>query len=69
MNSHNSKSQTDESNEPVRIETDHKDVRILRSKIVDAPELSIEDDRDNGGDPYNTTGQHVVLELKNDLEE
>ena len=61
MNSHNAKMDTVVSKESVRIETDHKDVRILRSSLVDADELAIEDNYDTGGDPYNSTGQHVVI--------
>ena len=64
MNSHNAK--TDVIMEAVRIETDHKDVRVVRSRLTDANALSIAADYDNGGDPYNSTGQHVVIKLKKD---
>lgn len=64
MNSHNAKSEAAVHEEIVRIETDRNDVRVLRAKLRDANELSIADDYDNGGDPYNSTGQHVVLKAK-----
>lgn len=69
MNSHNTKTNTVASNEAVRIETDHKDVRVLISSLVDANDLSIADEFDTGGDPYNSTGQHVVIKSKNDPQE
>ena len=69
MNSHNTKTNTVASNEAVRIETDHKDVRVLKSSLVDANDLSIADELDTGGDPYNSTGQHVVIKSKIDPQE
>ncbi len=66
MNSHNPKSLPLVKNESVHIETDYKGVRVVRSKIIDANDLSIADDFDNGGDPYNCTGQHVVIKLKDE---
>lgn len=61
MNSHNAKSEISETKAAVRIETDHGHIRVLRSKLTDAASLSIADDYDNGGDPYNSTGQHVIV--------
>ncbi len=69
MNSHNAKADVAVTKESVRIETDHKDVRVLRSKLVDAHDLSIADDYDNGGDPYNNTGQHVAIKPRKDIKE
>lgn len=64
MNSHNAN--TDEAiiKESVRIETGRSDVQVLRSRLADANTLAIADDYDNGGDPYNSTGQHVIIKLK-----
>ena len=48
--------------ETVEIETDHKGARVLRSKPVSRDEWSFEVEADDdGGDPYNSTGKHVVL--------
>jgi hypothetical protein len=66
MNSHNAKIDAVVTREVVRIETDHQDVRVLRSRLTDANALAIAADYDNGGDPYNSTGQHVVIKLKKD---
>lgn len=64
MNSHNANADINRDEESVRIETDHKDVRILRVNLRDENSLSIDDDFDTGGDPYNSTGQHVVLKAE-----
>lgn len=64
MNSHNAKTDSQAKLESVRIETDHDDVRVVKTKLKDAAELSISDDQDDGGDPYNSTGQHVILKIK-----
>ena len=69
MNSHNIKTDRAVRNEPVRVVTDHKGARVLKSEVIDASELSIADDYDTGGDPYNNTGQHVVIESQVDIED
>jgi hypothetical protein len=69
MNSYNAKADVVVTKESVRIETDHKNVRVLRSTLLDENCLSIADDYDNGGDPYNSTGQHVIIEPNRDVNE
>ena len=32
-------------------------------------ELSLDEDFDLGGDPYNSTGRHVIITPKNNLED
>ena len=68
MISHNTKPGKVVSNEPLLVETDYKDRRVLKSELVDANELSIVDDDNPGGDPYNTTGQHLVIKSRIDAE-
>lgn len=52
---------------PIRGQTGLWDnVRVLDSKLGEIDELAIDEDFDWGGDPYNSTGQHVILELQND---
>jgi hypothetical protein len=53
--------------EEVCIETDDHEVHVLRSELVEPPELSILDDSDMGGDPYNSTGTHVIIPPERDL--
>jgi len=45
----------------VLIETGPQDVRVLRTRLRNLEDLSIMDDEDLGGDPYNSTGQYVTL--------
>jgi hypothetical protein len=52
---------------PLRVQAGLWDnVRVLDSKLGEIDELAIDEDFDLGGDPYNSTGQHVILELKKD---
>ena len=69
MNSHNRETEKHVRIETIRVETDHKDVRILRSEIGHTNELAILDDDDTGGDPYNSTGQHVIIKSRNRLDD
>jgi len=64
MNSHNAKMTTAVHNAPVRVDTDLHDVQVLRSSIKDVDGLAIADDLDIGGDPYNCTGQHCIIDSK-----
>lgn len=67
MNSHNAKTGAEAKIERVRIESARDDVRVIKTKLADAAELSISEDLEHGGDPYNSTGQHVILKMKQDL--
>ena len=69
MNSHNPRTEKLVTSETIHVETDHKDVRILLSEIAPTNELAIVDDHDTGGDPYNSTGQHVIIKPRNRLDE
>ncbi len=67
MDSHNIyKAANDDS---VRIETDEKDARVLRADLAHEDELSIDEDFDLGGDPYNSTGRHVIIKSRIELED
>ena len=57
MKPHNTKTESAVRNESVR---------VIGSKLVDAEALSITVDEDKGSDPYNSTGQHVILKSKLD---
>ena len=43
--------------------------RAANVDFADGPELSVVDDDDVGGDPYNTTGRHVIIKSKLNLED
>jgi hypothetical protein len=42
---------------------------VVSANLIEAAELSISDDDDKGSDPYNSTGQHVIIKVKNDLQD
>ena len=66
---HNTKAESIMRNKTVRITDDQEDVRVLTSSLGKAPELSISEDCDQGSDPYNSTGQHVIIKSKIDLQD
>jgi hypothetical protein len=41
-----------------------EDVEVVQTSLATGSELSIADDGDFGRDPYNSTGQYVVLKAK-----
>ena len=67
MASHNSKADTQVKIAASRIEADLEEVRVVRLNLQEAEELSISNDLDSGSDPYNSTGQHVILKVNRDL--
>jgi hypothetical protein len=55
---------------PLQVETDlRNNVQVLHSELSEIDELAIDEEFDMGGDPYNSTGSHVILEQKKDDEE
>ena len=46
-----------------------KRTRAANVDIVDDPGLSVVDDTDLGGDPYNSTGRHVIIKSRLNLED
>jgi hypothetical protein len=67
MNSHNPKSESvvrPGTAQTVQIVPERADPRVISSNLVDIDQLSISEDCDTGGDPYNSTGQHVVIQSK-----
>lgn len=55
---------------PLQVDTDLRDhVQILHSELSEIDELSIDEDFDMGGDPYNSTGSHVILQQQKKIEE
>ncbi|NQV85742.1 MAG: hypothetical protein HQ492_01525 [Woeseiaceae bacterium] len=69
MNAHNAKTELVVGNEVVRIVAGRDDVRLIRSNFMGVAALSISDDDDKGNDPYNNTGQHVIIKSKFDLQD
>lgn len=61
MDSHNTKTGKIVTHELVGSEADQENVRVLQSNLTAANDLAIADDLNTGGDPYNSTGQHVII--------
>ena len=64
MNSHNPKPEISFYRTPALDKEDIEEAKVISTRLSNDANLSIEDDPDSGGDPYNTTGQHVVLKQK-----
>jgi hypothetical protein len=64
MNSHNTKPAFDYHKTPVLTEEVKLETKTASRNLAKEAELSIADDVDASCDPYNSTGQHVILQAK-----
>lgn len=70
MDSHNTETKKVVSDESVEIrKADDSDVRVLNWDRVEPEDLSIADEPNPGGDPYNSTGQFVIIKSRINLED
>ncbi len=69
MDSHNTKTTRFMTDEAIRIEAKAESVRVLQLDLIEANDLAIADEMNTGGDPYNSTGQHVIIKAKTNLED
>lgn len=69
MDSRNTKSDGVVKHESVEIKAERSDVRVLNLDLVEPEGLELADDPDLGSDPYNSTGQHVIIKPKTNLED
>lgn len=69
MDSHDTKTDKVVTHEVVGSETDQENVRVLQLDLIAANDLAIADDQNTGGDPYNSTGQHVIITSRINLED
>ena len=63
MNSHNANPAFAFHKTPVADDSAVEAAKVVSEKLIKDLDLTFDDD-DTGGDPYNTTGQHVVLKQK-----
>ena len=55
---------------PVKVQAElWPDVQVLDSELGDNAELAIDENFTAGGDPYNTTGKHVIIKMEKDVDE
>ena len=64
MNSHNAKTESVVKNVSVQITAEPEGPRVIASNLVESADLAISEDDDRGSDPYNSTGQHVIIKSK-----
>jgi len=63
VNPNTTNRQSDGQGQPVRIVATRENVRVTRSGLAGPEALALVDD-DRGRDPYNSTGQHVIIKMK-----
>ncbi len=61
MNSHNTRATATYHKTPITTNRNTVESKIVSSSLTHQTELALDDDYDLGTDPYNATGQHVVL--------
>ncbi len=64
MNSHNTKQDFSFHKTPVVTDKSIADAKVISSALTQQTELALDDEFDPGSDPYNATGQHVILKKK-----
>jgi hypothetical protein len=67
VDSHNSDKQTRHTR--ATLDAMDKRSRVVNVDFIEEPELEVADDLDLGGDPYNSTGRHVIIKSKLNLED
>jgi hypothetical protein len=66
MNSHNTDSDLVAGNKPADSVADEDETRAIKTSLFDAADLAVSEEDDKGSDPYNSTGQHVIIAPKTD---
>lgn len=64
MNSHNARPAFSFHKTPVADDTAVEEAKVISTKLTTDANLTIDEDVEQGCDPYNATGQHVVLKQK-----
>ena len=55
---------------PIQVDIDLRNsARVIDSEVNYADELTIDKDYESGGDPYNTTGSHMIIKQEKDADE
>jgi len=69
VDSHNTKTEKLVTDKAANMDDYDESVRVVQLDLIESSDLAIEDDVNTGGDPYNSTGQHVIIKPKIDLED
>ena len=69
MDSNNSKTEKFVTDKAANMDAYDDSVRVVQLDLIDSSDLAIADDHNAGGDPYNSTGQHVIIKPRINLED
>lgn len=70
MNTQKTQQAADVRKLPVKVETGLRDnAQMLDSEVNEVDELTVDEDFSTGGDPYNSTGKHVIIKPEEDASE
>ena len=69
MDSRNTKTEGVVEDESVEVRPQRSGVRVLNLELAEPDGLALADDPDLGSDPYNSTGQHVIIRHRINLED
>jgi len=69
MNSHKTESDLVAGNEPADRVADEDEMLVKKASLFEAADLAVSEEDDKRNDPYNSTGQHVIIAVKSDLQD
>ena len=70
MNTQKTQHEADAGKSPVKVETaPPSNAQLLDSEVNEVDELAIDENFSAGGDPYNSTGKHVIIKSNKDSDE
>ena len=69
MNSHKTESDRVAGNKPADSVADEDEMRVKRASLFEAADFAVSEEDYKCSDPYNSTGQHVIIAVKSDLQD
>ncbi len=67
MNSHKTKSDLVAGNKPADSVAGEDEMRVVKARLFEAVDLAVSEEDYRCSDPYNSTGQHVIVAENFDL--
>ena len=67
MNSPKTESDFVAGNKPADSVADEDEMRVIKASLFEAADSAESEEDDKCSDPYNSTGQHVIIPVKSDL--
>ncbi len=67
MNLHKTESDLVAGNKPADSVADEDEMRVRKASLFEAADSAVSEEDDKCSDPYNSTGQHVIIAEKSDL--